>query len=123
MPGSPEAENLYRWLASAEGLTARRSTFGERDVIKAVCNALPGGGRVDQVLDLVDGFLGSDRVMAVRADRAAAAIRLHDGSVVPARTDEVRWTTPEMLELETWLVDTALCRQAYLDWRRGERGR
>ena len=112
VPGSPEAENLYRWLASAHGLTARASTFGERDVIKAVCNALPGGGLVDQVLDLVDGFASSQHVLVVRADPAAATIRLHDGTVVPARTDEIRWTTPEMLELEMGLVDTALCRKA-----------
>ena len=68
-PDSPEAERLYRWLASPEGLTAKVSTFGEREVIKAVCNALPAGGRVDQVLDLVDGFLRSEHVLAVRADR------------------------------------------------------
>jgi conjugative relaxase-like TrwC/TraI family protein len=106
-PGSPQAADLYRWLASADGLTARKSTFGERDVIKAVCNALPTGGRVDQILELVQGFVTSDHVLAISADRAAAMIRLRDGTTVPARTDEMRWTTPEMLELETWLVDTA----------------
>ncbi len=60
--GSAEAERLYRWLASPDGLTASVSTFGQRDVIKAVCNTLPAGGRVDQVLDLVDGFLRSEHV-------------------------------------------------------------
>ncbi len=38
-PGTPAAERLYRWLASADGLTARASAFGEREVIKAICNA------------------------------------------------------------------------------------
>ncbi len=99
-PNTPEAEQLYRWLASAEGLTAKASTFGERDVIKAVCNALPTGGRVDQVLDLVDGFVRSEHVLAVRADRTQAAIHRNDGKVIPARTDELRFTTPEMLALE-----------------------
>ena len=111
-PGSPEAERLYRWLASAEGLTARASTFGEREVIKAICNALPAGGSVDRVLDLADGFLRSDHVLAVRLDRGTATIRRADGVVIPARTDEIRWTTPEILEIESRIVTSALQRRS-----------
>jgi conjugative relaxase-like TrwC/TraI family protein len=110
--GSVEAEQLYRWLASPDGLTASVSTFGQRDVIKAICNALPSGGRVDQVLDLVDGFLRSEHVVAVRVDDRAAVIHRLDGAVVAARTDEFRWTTPEMLETETRLLASALERRA-----------
>jgi len=110
-PGSVEAEELYRWLASPEGLTAKRSTFGERDVIKAICNALPSGGHIDQVLDLVDGFLGSEHVLALTTDPAAATIRRADGKVIAARTDEGCFTTPEMIRIEARLVDTALRRR------------
>lgn len=109
--GSPDAEQLYRWLASPDGLTASVSTFGQREVIKAICNALPSGGRVDQVLDLVDGFLRSEHVLAVRVDDRAAVIHRLDGAVVAARTDEYRWTTPEMLETETRLLASALERR------------
>jgi conjugative relaxase-like TrwC/TraI family protein len=111
-PGSPEADRLYRWLAGPEGLTAKASTFGTREVIKAICNALPAGGRVDQVLDLVDGFLRSEHVLTISMDPAAATIRRNDGVVIPARTDEVRWTTPEMLELEASIVASALRRRS-----------
>jgi hypothetical protein len=111
-PGSAAAERLYRWLASAEGLTARVSTFGEREVIKAICNALPAGGSVDRVLDLADGFLRSDHVLAVRLDRGTATIRRADGVVIPARTDQIRWTTPEMLEIEARIVTSALRRRS-----------
>ena len=111
-PGSRGAERLYRWLASAEGLTARASTFGEREVIKAICNALPAGGSVDRVLDLVDGFLRSEHVLAVRLDRGTATIRRADGVVIPARTDEIRWTTPEILEIESRIVTSALHRRS-----------
>jgi conjugative relaxase-like TrwC/TraI family protein len=110
--GSPGAERLYRWLASAESLTARASTFGEREVIKAICNALPAGGSVDRVLDLADGFLRSDHVLAVRLDRGTTTIRRADGVVIPARTDEIRWTTPEMLEIESGIVSSALGRRS-----------
>ncbi|MFP5254487.1 MAG: MobF family relaxase [Acidimicrobiia bacterium] len=109
--GSVEAEELYRWLASPEGLTASVSTFGQREVIKAICNALPSGGRVDQVLDLVDGFLRSEHVLAVRVDDRAAVIHRLDGTAVTARTDEYRWTTPEMLDTETRLLTAALQRR------------
>jgi len=112
MPDSPEAEDLYRWLVSAEGLTKRASTFGEREVIKAICNALPNGGRVEDILDLVDGFVRSEHVLAVSGDRDAATIRRHDGKVISARTAEHRWTTPQMLAIELAVVDSGLFRQA-----------
>ena len=110
-PGSQGAEPLYRWLASAGGLTAKASTFGEREVIKAICSALPAGANVDRVLDLADGFLRSEHVLAVRLDRGSATIRRADGVVIPARTDETRWTTPEMLEVEARIVSSALHRR------------
>ena len=109
--GSAEADQLYRWLASPEGLTESASTFGQREVIKAICNALPAGGRVDQVLDLADGFLRSEHVLAVRIDDRAAVISRRDGSVIAARTDEHRWTTPEMLTTEARLLAAALGRR------------
>ena len=109
--GSADAEHLYRWLASPDGLTANVSTFGQRDVIKAVCNSLRSGGRVDQVLDLVDGFLRSEHVVSVRVDERAAVICRADGVVIGARTDEYRWTTPEMLDTETRLLAGALDRR------------
>ena len=112
LPGSAEAAELYQWLASPEGLTARASTFGEREVIKAICNTLPGGGRVEDVLDLVEGFLRSEHVLAISVDRDAATIRLRDGRVVAARTAEQRFTTPEMLEIELAVVDSGIFRQA-----------
>jgi conjugative relaxase-like TrwC/TraI family protein len=111
-PGSAGAERLYRWLAGPKGLTARASTFGTREVIKAICSALPAGGRIDQVLDLVDRFLHSEHVLAISTDLSAATIRRNDGAVISAHTDEVRWTTPEMLQLEAGIVASAIRRRA-----------
>ena len=82
----------------------------------------PAGGRVDQVLDLVDGFLRSEHVLAVRVDDRAAVIHRHDGTVIAARTDEYRWTTPEMLETETRLLATALDRRGSRRRRRRRHG-
>src|SRR3546814_14700952 len=92
--GSVEADRLYRWLASPEGLTASVSTFGQRDVIKAICHALPAGGRVEQVLDLVAGFLRSEHVLAVRVDDRAAVIPRNHGALTRAGPHESPWNTP-----------------------------
>ena len=43
---------------------------------------------------------------------AATAIRLREWDDGLGRTDEGRWTTPEMLELELWLIDSAVCGRA-----------
>src|SRR3546814_18227741 len=99
--GSAEAEQLYRWLASPDGLTASVSTFGQREVIKAICNALPSGGRVDQVLDLVDGFLRSEHVLAVRVDDRAAVIHRTDAAVIVAHTDQHRTLNPDTHQTAT----------------------
>lgn len=112
VPGSPQAERLYEWLASPKGLTARASTFGERDVIKAICNALPAGAPVERILDLGEGFLTSRHVIALHPDQTAAVIRRGDGTVIPTGAEDATWTTPEMLELEWQMVDAALDRKA-----------
>lgn len=110
-PDSPEAKQLYQALAQPDGLTASRSTFGQREVIKAVCDALPAGGSVESVLALVDGFLRSAHVVPVCVDDRAAVITREDGTRVAARTDEHRWTTPEMLATERRLLVGAQARR------------
>ena len=106
--GSRDAERIYRWLASPDGLTAHASTFGKREVIKAICNALPTGAPVDHVLDLAGEFLASRHVLSFSTHRDAAFIRRADGTVIAAHTDETRYTTPDMLEVEARVVDTAV---------------
>ena len=58
------------------------------------------------------GFLCSEHVLTINTDPGAATIRRNDGVVIPARTDEVPWTTPEMLRLEAGIVASALRRRA-----------
>ena len=106
-PGTREAEALYRWLASPDGLTRQASTFGEREVLKAICDAVPGGGQVNDILDLADGFLRSDHVLTLATDEGAT-IRLGDGRRIGAQTGEQHWTTPEMLATEARVIDTAI---------------
>ena len=58
-PGSPPAEDLFVRLAAADGLTARRSTFGRAEVLESICDRLPGGGRVVDIVALAEAFLAS----------------------------------------------------------------
>ena len=101
-PGSPSAEDLYVQLASPDGLTSRRSTFGRAEVLEAICDRLPGGGRVVDIVALADAFLASQHVISIGPPRPASSgtdrtMAATDGSVE-------RWTTPEMVATEDRLL-------------------
>ncbi|MBA2283327.1 MAG: relaxase domain-containing protein [Acidimicrobiia bacterium] len=107
VPGSIEAELMYGSLAGPVGLTERASTFGDRDVIKAICAALPAGAPVERVLALAEGFLRSGHVVALVGGDRGDVIRRTDGTTVAAHSDGSRWTTPDMLDVERRLLATA----------------
>ena len=107
-PGRSETEVLYRWLGGPDGLTARRSTFTRQHVIEGMCDALPGGAPVEQVMGLVDDFLTSDRVVALSG--GGEPLHRRNGTAIPAGAESGRWTTPEMIRVEQALVRSALDR-------------
>jgi conjugative relaxase-like TrwC/TraI family protein len=92
-PGSEEAEALFHRLASPEGLTAHRSTFGRGAVLEAICDTLPNGGQAADIVELADTFLASPHVVALSRDADDRRPR--------------RWTTPEMLATEDRLLRIA----------------
>lgn len=89
-PATDRAYALFQRLASPDGLTAHRSTFGRPEVLEAICNELPNGGRITDIVDLADAFFSSGHVVALSTDG-------------DARRGE-RWTTPEMLATEARLL-------------------
>jgi conjugative relaxase-like TrwC/TraI family protein len=107
-PGGSGTDELYRWLAGADGLTARRSTFTRQHVIEAICDALPGGATVEQVVGLVDDFLASDHAIVVPG--AGELLHGRNGIVIPAGAESGRWTTPDMIRVEHTLICSALDR-------------
>lgn len=104
-----QVEMLFTELAGPDGLTRNRSTFGRRDVIQALCDRLPTGAPVAEVMAWAERFLESPHCVHL-AGRFAPAIRTRAGAMVAARTDETRFTTPDMLATERRLVDSALRR-------------
>jgi Ti-type conjugative transfer relaxase TraA len=106
----PSTGRLFDQLASPTGLTEKRSTFGRRDVIMAICDALPAGGDADEIVRMADAFLESHDIVplgAVEGER----IRRADGTSAPARVDDTRFTTTEMIVTERRVVEIAESRR------------
>jgi len=59
-------------LVRSEGLTARRSTFDPRDILRGVCEALPGGAHVDltRLLDLGRAVVRHPETVALLRNQA-----------------------------------------------------
>jgi len=96
-------------LVGPDGLTGRRSTFTRRDVVQAWSERLPQGADVDVVEGLADELLAGERVVALAADvrglTHSDVVRRADGRVVAATAEERRYSTPELLALERWIID------------------
>jgi len=101
--GSPSAEALFVRLAAPDGLTCRRSTFGRAQVLEAICDRLPGGGRAVDIVALGDAFPASDHVIPIRPPRFETGGT--DRSANGADISVERWTTPEMVATEHRLLD------------------
>jgi conjugative relaxase-like TrwC/TraI family protein len=108
-PGSEETRAIFAQLASPDGLTAQRATFGRADVIEAICDRLPVGGEIADILELADEFLDSDLVARVGVDDGAA-LRRNNGQQLPSGSQEARYSTPEMIAVEQRVVASAIRR-------------
>jgi conjugative relaxase-like TrwC/TraI family protein len=112
-----DQERLIDELAGPEGLTREASTFSRRDVLRAICERLPMGADLAEIEGLADRFLrAEERVIPVTYtddDLALAGdtIRRGDGRAVSARADTQRYSTHELVTLETSAILAAQRRQ------------
>jgi conjugative relaxase-like TrwC/TraI family protein len=113
-PGRPPVDwqRPFALLAAPTGLTQRRSTFAPRDVIQALCEAVPSGSNVSvrEFVEASEEFLGSEVAVPVLDGddgQVAPSIRLRDGRLVWARTDR-RFSTIELLAIEREVIATAV---------------
>jgi Ti-type conjugative transfer relaxase TraA len=106
----PVTGRVFDQLASPSGLTEKRSTFGRRDVIMAICDALPAGGDADEIVRMADAFLVSHDIVPLGTIEGER-IRRADGTSAPARVDDTRFTTAEMLATERRVVKIAESRR------------
>lgn len=93
-PGTGAAEELFAALAAPDGLTPQASTFGRKEVLQAICDRLPVGADIGQVVALAKEFVASDHVVAIGVPErfwTSDVLRRLDGTVVAAHLDLLRW--------------------------------
>lgn len=92
-PAAPPVDRLAQHLLGPAGLTAQATGFDRRDLLQALCQALPPGMAVDRAaLEAV-----ADRVLRHR-DTVRLATRGEGGA---------RWSTTELLAVEQAAIRTA----------------
>ena len=100
---------MFERLAGPAGLTRNRSMFGRREIIQGICELLPNGAPIASIIEWADLFVDSEHCVQLTGT-GATAIRTRQGRVVSARTDEARFSTPDMLATERRLIDSAIGR-------------
>ena len=94
-PDMPEPRHLVGLsgeLAAADGLTANRSYFDRRDVLRAIAESTPAGSRPDEIRNLATKILTDDRFVELGTEHPLA------GQL---------YTTGEILALEAQLLEAA----------------
>ncbi len=104
-----DAETLFADLAGPTGLTLHRATFGRREILMGICDRLPNGAPVDDIVEWSERFIESDHCIEL-VGHQSAVIRTSTGHVVSARTDDIRFSSPDMVTAERQLVASALRR-------------
>lgn len=98
-PRNSSHEDIAAHVASPLGVTRQSSTFDRRDAIREWAAAHREGASADSIEQLADAWMQSPE-----------AVRLEDGGHRP-HLGGARYSTPEMLEVERRLIDTAVARQ------------
>ena len=98
---------LFAELAGPHGLTANRATFGRRDVLMGICERLPNGAPIGKIVEMAEQFIDSDHCLHLTGENLSF-IHTRAGTSVSARTDETRFSTPDMIQTERRLVAAAI---------------
>lgn len=108
-PALPTTNLLFAHLASPTGLTEKDATFNRRDVIREICEQVQAGADIDDIVRLADDFLVSRDVVPL-GQIDGECIRRADGKTAPARVDEQRFTTEQILATERKVLAVAAAR-------------
>jgi len=98
-------------LLGPTGFTRQASTFDRRAAIQAWCDQLPSGADITTVEQLADQTLADPRVVPLAADDhgRGGTMRHHTtGKPIDTPSTGTRYSTNELLALETRLVDRAV---------------
>jgi conjugative relaxase-like TrwC/TraI family protein len=102
-----ERDDVECHLASPQGLTERASTFDRLAVLRAWCDQLPNGASVATVEELADRLVNAHTALVSLPGPTGAIMRGGDGRVLSTVSTGARWSTIELVELETRLCARA----------------
>lgn len=94
-------------MLGPNGLTAHRSNFDRRDVLRAWCDHLPAGLPVETIESLADEFLTRNELVQLDPAGGHQVMRSPAGQVLSAVPTGSRWTTHELLAIEQAALGTA----------------
>lgn len=107
----PDHEAIAQQLLASTGLTAQRSSFDRRDVVRAFSEAAGAGSTLSEIDRFTDWFLTSAEVVPLTEPgggmRREDMIRLRDGRVISAVAASPRYSTVELLAVEQRVLGTA----------------
>ena len=93
VPESPHWDELFARMAGPDGLTRDRSSFGSRDVIQALSSAAAEGATVESIRSAANAFLSGPNAVPLLGSQA--------------RDGEMRYSTPELLAIESRVLDVS----------------
>ena len=114
LPSESRITQIEASLASPQGLTEQESAFSRREALQGFCSQLALGADVTEIESMADAFLASERVipLTARADGLTTqdSQRVSEGRI-SRRSDEPRYSTAEMLEVERTVIERAIARR------------
>jgi len=108
-PNPLDVDMLAAVLLGPDGLTAHASSFDRRDVLRGLAERAPDGACVAELEGVADQLLAYPGVVRLDGPVPGQRIRRADGRTVPT-TAGVRFTTADLLAVETALLDAAHAR-------------
>lgn len=101
-----DTEALHRHLSSHRGVTEQTAIFDRRDVIEAVATYAVDRLPAADIVDLADHWLTTDAAIELEIGDGARRETIGTGAAqVSIAPDERRYTTPEMLAIETRVIE------------------
>lgn len=94
-------------MLGPSGLTAHRSSFDRRDVLRAWCDHLPAGLPVETIESLADELLTHPELVQLDPAGSQQLMRSSSGRVLSAVPTGSRWTPRELLAIEDAALQTA----------------
>ena len=101
-----DTDKLFQHLSGSRGVTEQNAIFDRRHVIEAIATYAIDRLPAVEILDLADQWLSTEAVVELDVGDGARRDTIGTGAAQVSLTpDERRYTTPEMLDIETRVVD------------------